>query len=118
MITTTRLFSTRILLLLLLAWPLYSMAGVDGQYAGEYSGKKVTMVLETATTTMTGVLGIGGENYILRAESSNGSISGQLTAMTSGKVMALNIKTKGNAIDVEVTPKGGDVMHFTLKRVE
>lgn len=104
--------------LLALIWPLYSIAGIDGNYQGEFHGKKVTAVLETMSTTVTGVLGIGAENYLLRAEASKGAIPGQLNSMVSGKQLKLLIKPKTDAIDVEVTPKGADVMRFTLKRTD
>lgn len=104
--------------LLALMWPLQTMAGVDGNYQGEYSGQKVTAVLETMSTTVTGVLGIGAESYLLRAEAGQDPIPGQLNNMKSGETLKLLIKSKGSAIDVEVTPKGADVMRFTLQRVQ
>lgn len=105
-------------LLFSLSWPLSSLAAIDGKYQGEYHGKKVTAVLETATTTVTGILGIGDESYLLRAESTNGSYPGQLNNLKSGEALKLLIKAKGDAIDVEVTPKGAAKMQFTLKRIQ
>lgn len=102
--------------LLTLMWPLQTMAGVDGNYQGEYLGQKVTAVLETMSTTVTGVLGIGSESYLLRAEAGSDAMPGQLNNMKNGETLKLLIRTKGSDIDVDVTPKGADVMHFTLRR--
>lgn len=104
--------------LLVLIWSPCSFAGVDGKYQGEFHGKKVTAVLETMSTTVTGVLGIGAENYLLRAEAGKGAIPGQLNSIQSGKELKLLIKPRADAIDVEVTPTGADVMRFTLKRTD
>jgi hypothetical protein len=105
-------------ILLAMLWPMQTMAGVDGNYQGEYRGNKVTAVLETMSTTVTGVLGIGAERYLLRAEAAQETISGQLNNIKSGEASKFLIKSKGNAIDVEVTPKGAEVMHFTLRRTQ
>jgi hypothetical protein len=106
----------RVFFLLALVWPLQSQAGIDGQYQGEYRGKKVSAVLETMSTTVTGVLSIGEDSYLLRVESGKSSLSGQLTNIKSSEALKLLIKPKGDAIDVEVTPKGADVMLFTLQK--
>jgi hypothetical protein len=117
-ITTTMRLGKWGILLLSLVWPLHSFAGVDGKYQGEFRGQKVTAVLETMSTTVTGVLGIGAESYLLRAEAGKGAIPGQLNNIKSGDTLKLLIKPKGDAIDVEVTPTGANMMRFTLKRIE
>lgn len=114
--------TTRLILrgsfLLALIWPLQTMAGVDGNYQGEYRGQKVTAVLETMSTTVTGMLGIGAESYLLRAEAGQNTIPGQLNNIKSGEALKLLIKSRGSAIDVEVTPKGAEIMRFTLQRTQ
>lgn len=105
-------------LLFSLSWPVSALAAIDGKYQGDYQGKKVTAVLETATTTVTGVLGIGDESYLLRAESTNGAYPGQINNLKSGEALKLLIKARGDSIDVEVTPKGAAKLQFTLKRVQ
>ncbi len=106
----------RVFFLLALVWPVQSIAGVDGKYQGEYNGSKVTAVLETVSTTVTGILGIGEDSYLLRAEMGKGSLTGQLNSIKSGAALKLLIKPHGDSIDVEVTPKGVDIMRFTLQR--
>jgi len=115
---TTKWFSLWGLLLLALSWPLQSLAGVDGKYQGEFRGQKVTAVLETMSTTVTGVLGIGAESYLLRAESGKGTIPGQANSIKTGEAMKLLIKPHDDAIDVELSPNSAEKMRFTLKRVE
>jgi hypothetical protein len=112
---TTRL-ALRGCFLLAMVWPLQTLAGVDGNYQGEYRGQKVTAVLETMSTTVTGVMGIGTDSYLLRAEAGQNTIPGQLNNLKSGEALKLLIKPKGSVIDVEVTPKSADVMRFTLRR--
>ncbi len=114
---TTRLV-LRSFFLLVMMWPLQTMAGIDGNYQGEYRGQKVTAVLETMTTTVTGMMGIGAESYLLRAEAGQDTIPGQLNNLKNGETLKLLIKSKGAAIDVVVTPKGADAMHFTLRKVQ
>ena len=116
MIAATLKHITRVCFLLAIVWPLQSMAGVDGEYQGEYNGKKVTVVLETMSTTVTGVLSIGGDSYLLRAESGASTLPGQLTNIKNGQALKLMLKSKDDGIDVEVTPKGADVMRFTLRK--
>ncbi len=105
-------------LLFTLSCPVAVLAAIDGKYQGDYQGKKVTAVLETATTTVTGILGIGADSYLLRAESTNGTYPGQINNLKGGEALKLLIKPKGDGIDVEVTPKGAAKWQFTLKRVQ
>ncbi len=116
MIAAMKRLAGRAFFLLALAWSAQSIAGVDGKYQGEYHGKKVTAVLETVSTTVTGILGVGEDSYLLRAETGKGSLTGQLNSIKSGEALKLLIKPHGDAIDVEMTPKGADIMRFTLQR--
>jgi len=111
-------WSLRTLLLMFLVWPLLASATLNGNYQGSYQGKKVTAVLETMTSTVTGILTIGEERYLLQAGNGGNTISGQLTNMKSGASLNLQIKADGNSLEVDVKSADQSTMHFILNRTQ
>lgn len=93
---------------------LPAMAVSDGSYKGNYQGKAVTAVLETISTTVTGMLTIGQQQYLIKAEKGGKRLDGELNSMAGGDSLPVSMSEQGTALQVEV---GGDkAMQFTLQR--
>jgi hypothetical protein len=106
-------------LLLGLSGVLFSaqaVAEVDGSYSGEYQRQAVSAVLETLSSSVTGVLTIGESRYLLQADAVAGSLSGQLNNMLNGETLKLQIKSVGDTLDIRVQPASSAPMAFTLHR--
>lgn len=91
-------------------------AAVDGNYTGSYGEQPVTAVLETMSTTVTGMVTIGETRYLLQAEDRNGSLSGELSEMSSGETLELKLKPEGDALQMDIRPAAAAPMHLLLKR--
>ncbi|MGM0593811.1 MAG: hypothetical protein ACQETD_04670 [Pseudomonadota bacterium] len=97
---------------LLIALP--ALAVSDGNYKGSYQGESVTAVLETLSSTVTGMVTIGGEQYLLKGEAQAQQLAGELTSMAGGGTLPVSISQQGASLEVEI---GGDeAKRFTLQR--
>lgn len=91
-------------------------AEVDGSYSGEYQRQAVSAVLETLSSSVTGVLIIGESRYLMQADVAAGRLSGQLNNMLNGETLKLQIKAVGDTLDLRVQPPSSAPMAFTLHR--
>lgn len=91
-------------------------AAVDGSYSGEYQRQAVSAVLETLSSSVTGVLTIGDSRYLLQADDVEGRLSGQLNNMLNGETLKLLIRPAGDMLDIRVQPANAAPMEFRLQR--
>lgn len=92
-----------------------AMPGLDGHYHGTNGNESVSAVLETMTTTVTGMLTIGEKQYLLQAEASQDSYKGQLSSMTSGDSMPFQFSKSGDGLNVEIHSPSNGTVRFLLQ---
>jgi len=107
--------------LLLCLSALYTAAAVaaatlDGHYRGTVNEQEVSAVLETVSTTVTGMMTIGQTRYLIKAEKRDGAFSGELSNMLDGSSAALQFKPSAGGLGVAITPKNSEAMRFSLQR--
>jgi hypothetical protein len=105
-----------VLFFLMLSWPV--QAALDGNYRGQYQGRPVSAVLETISTTVTGMLNIGDTPYMLQLEGEGAQLAGQLNNMHTGESLPLRLTIDGDRLEVEVKPAAAGAMQFQLRRAD
>ena len=105
------------LLISLLAGMCWSQAvlALDGSYRGVYGKEQVSASFDNLESSVTGMLSIGGERYLLQADGVDDGYSGQLHNLVTGKALGVHVKVKDHRIRVEVQ-NGAEPIHFELEK--
>lgn len=78
---------------------------LDGSYRGVYGNEPVTASFDNLESSVTGMLSIGSERYILQADGSGNGYSGQLHNLVTGGKLTLDMTVKEQRIQIQI--KGG-----------
>lgn len=90
---------------------------LDGGYAGFVDEEQVTASFDDLGTSVTGMLTIGSERYLLQADGLGDGYSGQLHSLASGKAHTVKLTPQGQRVQIQIID-GARPMNLELQKAD